>query len=111
MKCVEIKKPGLPAFAEVKGRVVADIQKKKQDEATLASVKQALESAGSLEALAKKLNLKVETPEAFPKTGSGPGPRLAQGGPRRRVRREGGRDEGADRRRRARRRRRSASRA
>ncbi len=73
VKCVEIKKPGLPTFAEVKARVVADIQKKKQDEATLASVKQALEAAGSLEALAKKLNLKIETPDAFPKAGPIPG--------------------------------------
>jgi peptidyl-prolyl cis-trans isomerase D len=73
VKCVEIRKPGLPTFAEVKGRVVADVQKKKQDEATLASVKQALEAAGSLEALAKKLNLKVETPDAFPKAGPIPG--------------------------------------
>ena len=73
VKCVEIKKPGLPAFAEAKARVVADIQKKKQDEATLASVRQALEAAGSLEALAKKLNLKIETPDAFPKAGPIPG--------------------------------------
>ncbi len=69
VKCVEIRKPGLPAFAEVKARVVADLQKKKQDEAMLAGVKQMLESAGTLEALAKKLNLKIESPEAFPKAG------------------------------------------
>jgi peptidyl-prolyl cis-trans isomerase D len=73
VKCVEVRKPGLPAFAEVKARVVADIQKKKQDEAILAGVGQALASAGSLEALAKKLGLKVETPEAFPKAGPIPG--------------------------------------
>ncbi len=73
VKCVEIRKPGLPPFAEVKARVVADVQKKKQDEATLASVKQALEAAGSLEAFAKKLNLKVETPDAFAKAGPIPG--------------------------------------
>ncbi|HEY3348164.1 MAG TPA: SurA N-terminal domain-containing protein [Thermoanaerobaculia bacterium] len=73
VKCVEIRKPGLPAFAEVKARVLSDIQKKKQDEATLASVKQALASAGSLEAFAKKANLKVETPDAFPKSGPVPG--------------------------------------
>ncbi len=73
VKCVEIRKPGLPTFAEVKARVVADLQRKKQGEATLASVKQALEAAGSLEALAKKLNLKVETPDAFPKAGPIPG--------------------------------------
>jgi peptidyl-prolyl cis-trans isomerase D len=73
VKVVEIRKPGLPTFAEVKARVVADLQRKKLDESTLASVKQALEAAGSLEALAKKLDLKVETPDAFPKAGPIPG--------------------------------------
>lgn len=73
VKCVEVRKPGLPAFAEVKARVVQDLQKKRQDEATLTSVKQALEGAGTLEALAKKLDLKIETPEAFPKAGPVPG--------------------------------------
>jgi peptidyl-prolyl cis-trans isomerase D len=73
VKCVEVRKPGLPAFAEVKARVVQDIQKRKQDEATLTSVKQALEAAGSLDALAKKLNLRIETPDAFPKAGPIPG--------------------------------------
>ena len=70
VKCVEIKPPGLPNFADVKARVIADLQKKKQDEATLGAVKQALDaSGGSLETLAKKLNLKIETPDAFPKAG------------------------------------------
>jgi len=73
VKCVEIRKPGLPPFAEVKARVIADIQKKRQDEAALANVRQTLASAGSLEALAKKLNVKVETPDAFPKAGPIPG--------------------------------------
>ena len=73
VKCVEIRKPGLPAFAEVKARVVADIQRKKQDEATLANARQLLASEGTLEALAKKLGVKVETPESFPKAGPIPG--------------------------------------
>jgi peptidyl-prolyl cis-trans isomerase D len=73
VKCVEIRKPGLPAFAEVKARVIADIQRKKQDEATLANAKQLLAESGSLEGLAKKLFLKVETPDAFPKGGPIPG--------------------------------------
>jgi peptidyl-prolyl cis-trans isomerase D len=73
VKCVEVRKPGLPAFAEVRARVVADIQKKKQDEATLANVRQVLAGAGTLEAFAKKLNLKIETPDAFPKAGPIPG--------------------------------------
>ncbi|MGA7991884.1 MAG: SurA N-terminal domain-containing protein [Thermoanaerobaculia bacterium] len=73
VKCVEIRKPGLPSFAEVKARVVTDIRKKRQDEALLAGLRQDLAGAGTLEALAKKLNLKVETPEAFPKAGPVPG--------------------------------------
>jgi peptidyl-prolyl cis-trans isomerase D len=73
VKLVEIKKPGLPAFAAVKARVASDIQKKRQDEATLASLRQAMAADATLEGLAKKLNLKVETPEAFPKGGPIPG--------------------------------------
>ncbi len=73
VKCVEVRKPGLPTFAEVKARVVADLQRKKQDEATLTNVKQLLGEAGTLEALAKKLGLTVETPDAFPKSGPVPG--------------------------------------
>ena len=73
VKCVEIKKPGPPTFAEVKGRVVLDIQRKRQDEAVLANVKGLLAENASLEALAKKMSLKVETPEAFAKAGPIPG--------------------------------------
>ena len=73
VKLVEIKKPGLPAFAEVKARVVADIQKKRQDEATLAALKQAMSADATLEGIAKKLNLKIETPDAFSMGGPIPG--------------------------------------
>ena len=73
IKLVEIKKPGLPAFAEVKARVIADIQKKRQDEATLASLRQAMAANATLEGIAKKLNLKIETPDAFGKGGPIPG--------------------------------------
>jgi peptidyl-prolyl cis-trans isomerase D len=73
VKLVEIKKPGLPAFADVKARVLADIQRKRQDEATVTTLKQAMASQATLEALAKKLNLKIETPDAFPKGGPIPG--------------------------------------
>ena len=73
IKLVEIKKPGLPAFAEVKARVVADIQKKRQDEATLASLRQAMTADATLEGIAKKLNIKIETPDAFSKGGPIPG--------------------------------------
>ena len=68
-------------------------------------MKQALDAAGSLEALAKKLNLKVETPDAFPKSGPVPG----LGAPKAVLdavfAAKAGRDEGPDRGRRARRRR------
>jgi len=73
VKLVEIKKPGLPAFADVKARVVADIQKKRQDEATLASLRQAMTADATLEGIAKKLSLKIETPDAFPMGGPIPG--------------------------------------
>ncbi len=73
VKLVEIKKPGLPAFAEVKARVLADIQRKRQDEATLASLRQAMAGGATLEGVAKKLNLKIEAPEAFGKGGPIPG--------------------------------------
>jgi peptidyl-prolyl cis-trans isomerase D len=73
VKLVEIRKPGLPAFADVKARVATDIQKKRQDEATLATLRQAMAADATLEGLAKKLNLKIETPEAFPMGGPIPG--------------------------------------
>ncbi|MCM3876116.1 MAG: SurA N-terminal domain-containing protein, partial [Thermoanaerobaculia bacterium] len=73
VKLVEIKKPGLPAFAEVKARVVLDIQKKRQDEATLVTLRQAMTESATLEGIAKKLSLKVETPDAFSMGGPIPG--------------------------------------
>lgn len=73
VKLVEIKKPGLPAFADVKARVGADIQRRRQDEATLTTLRQAMSEGATLEAVAKKLNLKVEAPDAFPMGGPIPG--------------------------------------
>ncbi|MEO6326102.1 MAG: SurA N-terminal domain-containing protein [Thermoanaerobaculia bacterium] len=73
VKLVEIKKPGLPEFKDVKDRVVADLVKKKQDEATVAALKQAMQPGVTLEQIAAKLNLKIETPEAFSKNGPVPG--------------------------------------
>jgi peptidyl-prolyl cis-trans isomerase D len=73
VKLVEIKKPGLPAFTEVKARVALDIQKKRQDEATLLALKQAMTESATLEGIAKKLGLKVETPDAFSMGGPIPG--------------------------------------
>jgi peptidyl-prolyl cis-trans isomerase D len=73
VKLVEIKKPGLPEFKDVKDRVVADLVRKKQDEATLAALKDALQPGVTLEQIAAKLNLKIETPESFAKNGPIPG--------------------------------------
>lgn len=69
VKLVEIKKPGLPTFLEVKARVVADLTKKKQDDATVAALAQALAGGVPLAKVAETLKLKVETPDAFPKGG------------------------------------------
>jgi len=73
VKLVETRKPGLPPFAEVKARIVADLTRKKQEEAAVLTLKQALAKGGSLEAAAKDLKLTVEKPEAFGKTGPVPG--------------------------------------
>ena len=68
----DIRKPGPAQFADVKARVIADLARKKQDEATLAALGSAAAGAGP-EAVAGKLGLKVETPEAFGKGGPIPG--------------------------------------
>ena len=73
VKLVEVKKPGLPAFAEVKAKVLSDLTKKKQEEVAVATLKQALEKTGSLEGAAKDLKLGLQKPEAFGKTGPVPG--------------------------------------
>lgn len=69
LKLTEIKKPGLPSFAEVKSRVIGDLAKKKQDEASAEALKAAMAGGASLEDAAKKLNLKVETPDSFGRSG------------------------------------------
>jgi peptidyl-prolyl cis-trans isomerase D len=73
VKLPETRKAGLPALAEVKPKVLADLAKKKQEDAALATLKQALSKNGSLEAVAKDLKLAVEKPEAFGKSGPIPG--------------------------------------
>jgi peptidyl-prolyl cis-trans isomerase D len=73
VKLVEVRKPGLPPFAEVRARVVADLARKKQEEAAVLTLKQALAKDGSLEAVAKDLKLTVVKPEAFGKSGPIPG--------------------------------------
>ncbi len=73
IKLAEIKKPGPPSFADVKTRVIGDLARKKQDEATLETMKQAVTPGASIEDIAATLKMKVETPEAFPKSGPIPG--------------------------------------
>ncbi len=64
-----IRPPGDPTFAEVKARVVADLAAKKQEDAALAALKQAMVPGASLADVAGKLGVKVETPESFGKSG------------------------------------------
>ncbi|HUM03766.1 MAG TPA: SurA N-terminal domain-containing protein [Thermoanaerobaculia bacterium] len=73
VKLVDTKKPGLPLFAEVRSQVVADLTRKKQEDAAVLTLKQALAKDGSLEAVAKDLKLTLEKPEAFGKAGPVPG--------------------------------------
>jgi peptidyl-prolyl cis-trans isomerase D len=73
VKLAEIKKAGMPAFADVKAKVVADLVRKKQDDATLAALQQAMEPGAALEAIGAKLSLKVELTEPFGKNGPIPG--------------------------------------
>ncbi len=73
IKLAEVRKPGLPAFADVKARVIADLTRKKREEAAVLTLKQALGKDGTLEGVAKDLKLKVEKPEAFGKSGPIPG--------------------------------------
>jgi peptidyl-prolyl cis-trans isomerase D len=73
IKLVEVRKPGLPPFAEVRARVVADLTKKNQEAAAVLTLKEALAKDKTLEAVAKDLKLKIEKPEAFGKSGPIPG--------------------------------------
>jgi peptidyl-prolyl cis-trans isomerase D len=72
VKLSDTRKSGLPPFTEVKQRVIADLGKKKQDAAAMASLKQATEAEQTLEGIAKKVGQKVETPTEFGKNGPGP---------------------------------------
>lgn len=73
LKPVEIKPAGPAAFADVKGRVKADLVKQKQQETAMAAARTAMTAGASLEDVAKAAGVKVETPEAFPKAGPVPG--------------------------------------
>lgn len=69
VKLTEIKKPGLPTFLEVKSKVIGDLAKKKQDDAASDALRTAMAGGASLEDVAAKLNLKVETPAEFSRSG------------------------------------------
>jgi peptidyl-prolyl cis-trans isomerase D len=73
VKLEDIKAPGTPSFAEVKQKVIQDLAKKKQDEAAVAALTSAMAENSSLDAIAAKTGLKVETPDAFGKSGAIPG--------------------------------------
>jgi peptidyl-prolyl cis-trans isomerase D len=68
-----IRKPGPALFADVKGRVIAELARKRQDETTLGALAAAAPSGSAPNVAAAKLGLKVETPEAFGKNGPIPG--------------------------------------
>ncbi len=72
-RLVEIRPPGPATFAEVKARVVSDLARQKQDEATVSALKAAVTPGATLEEVAAKLGLKVETPDSFAKAGPIPG--------------------------------------
>lgn len=73
LKPTELKAAGPAAFADVKARVKADLAKKKQEETALAAARAAMTPGATLEAIAQAAGVKVETPEAFPKSGPVPG--------------------------------------
>ncbi len=73
VKLAETRPSGIPPFSEVKARVIADLTRKKQEDAAVLTLKQTLAKAGSLEGVAKELKLKVEKPESFGKAGPIPG--------------------------------------
>jgi hypothetical protein len=73
VKLSDVRKPGIPPFAEVKQSVLADLVRKRQDEATVSTMKKSMTPGASLEEIAKATGSRVESPDAFPKSGSVPG--------------------------------------
>lgn len=73
LKLADTRAPGLPAFAEVKQRVIADLARKKQDDSAVTALTEAAASGKTLEDIAKKVGQKVETPAEFGKNGPVPG--------------------------------------
>ncbi|KAA0252045.1 MAG: hypothetical protein EDX89_20135 [Acidobacteria bacterium] len=69
VKLVDVKKPGMPAFADVKARVTGDLVKKKQDDATLSALRAAMTPGATLESVAAAVGAKVETADSFGKNG------------------------------------------
>ncbi|HKC23227.1 MAG TPA: peptidyl-prolyl cis-trans isomerase [Thermoanaerobaculia bacterium] len=73
VKLTDVKPPGPPTFAEAKQRVIADLAKKKQDEESVQALTAAMAQEPTLEGIASKTGLKVETPESFGKNAPIPG--------------------------------------
>jgi peptidyl-prolyl cis-trans isomerase D len=73
VKLTEIKPPGPPTFAEAKQRVIADLAKKKQDEESVQALTAAMAQEPTLEGIASKTGLKVESPDSFGKNAPIPG--------------------------------------
>jgi hypothetical protein len=69
LKLSDTRKPGVPPYAEVKQRVIADLAKKKQDNAAVTALTGAMASEKTLEGIAKKVGQKVETPAEFGRNG------------------------------------------
>lgn len=73
LKPVEVKAAGPAPFADVKARVKAELAKERQEQTALAAARAAMTPGASVEDAAKAAGLKVETPEAFPRSGPVPG--------------------------------------
>ncbi len=80
VKLVDVKKPGVPAFEEVKSKVMSDLVRQKQDDATVARLKSRMAEGKSIEDVARDLGVTVQSPEPFGKGGPvpslGPAPAL-----------------------------------
>lgn len=73
LKTVEAKAAGPATLADVKARVKAELAVARQEEMALASARAATTPGASVEDVAKAAGVRVETPEAFPRSGPVPG--------------------------------------
>ena len=73
LKLADTRPPGLPAFAELKSRVISDLARKKQDDSAVTALTEAAASGKTLEEIAKQVGQIVETPAEFGKNGPVPG--------------------------------------